>query len=106
MLIAGCIGTLVLAGPLMAPLMESGSIGLVFVLLSLALLCMGLAYGPLGAWLPSLFPARVRYTGASMAFNLGAILGGALAPISRRAWRNAAGWRRSASISRPVAGSA
>jgi MFS family permease len=65
---------------LMAPLMESGSIGLVFVLLSLALLCMGLAYGPLGAWLPSLFPARVRYTGASMAFNLGAILGGALAP--------------------------
>ena len=42
---------------------------------------MGFAYGPLGAWLPSLFPARVRYTGASMSFNIGGILGGALAPI-------------------------
>jgi len=31
--------------------------------------------------LPHLFPARVRYTGASMAFNLGGILGGAVAPL-------------------------
>ncbi len=79
-LIAGCAGTLVLAGPLIAPMIGSGSIGLVFVYLSLVLLCMGFAYGPLGAWLPGLFPARVRYTGASMAFNLGAILGGGIAP--------------------------
>jgi hypothetical protein len=41
---------------------------------------MGFAYGPLGAFLPGLFPARVRYTGASMAFNVGGILGGGLAP--------------------------
>lgn len=79
-LMAGCIGTLLLAGPLMAPMIGSGSILQVFLHLSLALLCMGLAYGPLGAWLPGLFPPRVRYTGASMAFNLGAILGGAIAP--------------------------
>jgi hypothetical protein len=39
----------------------------------------------LGAWLPGLFPARVRYTGASMAFNLGGILGGGLAPIIAQA---------------------
>jgi hypothetical protein len=31
--------------------------------------------------LPSLFPVRLRYTGASFGFNLGGILGGALAPI-------------------------
>jgi hypothetical protein len=42
-------------------------------------------YGPLGAWLPSLFPARVRYTGASVAFNVGGILGGALSPIIAQA---------------------
>ena len=42
---------------------------------------MGFVYGPLGAWLPGLFPAQVRYTGASMAFNVGGILGGALTPI-------------------------
>ncbi len=41
---------------------------------------MGLVYGPLGAWLPGLFPARVRYTGASICFNAAGILGGALAP--------------------------
>ena len=35
----------------------------------------------LGAFLPSLFPARVRYTGASMAFNVGGIIGGGLAPM-------------------------
>lgn len=79
-LVLGCIATLGLAGPLMAPMMESGSIVTVFVYLSLALLCMGLAYGPLGAWLPGLFPARVRYTGVSMAFNLATILGGGLTP--------------------------
>src|SRR3546814_5213810 len=46
---------------------------------------MGFVYGPLGAWLPGLFPARVRYTGASMAFNVGGILGGALAPMIAQA---------------------
>src|SRR3546814_16501095 len=43
---------------------------------------MGLVYGPLGMWLPGLFPVRVRYTGASVAFNVGGILGGAGAPIA------------------------
>jgi len=42
---------------------------------------MGLVYGPLGAWMPSLFPARVRYTGVSVAFTVGGILGGGIAPI-------------------------
>ena len=53
--------------------------------LSAALLAMGFTYGPLGAWLPGLFPARVRYTGASVAFNTGGILGGALAPMIAQA---------------------
>jgi len=53
--------------------------------LCLALAVMGFVYGPLGAWLPSLFPARVRYTGTSIAFNVGGILGGALAPIIAQA---------------------
>ncbi len=48
--------------------------------LSLALGVMGLTFAPLGALLPELFPARVRYTGASSAYNLGGILGASLAP--------------------------
>jgi hypothetical protein len=42
---------------------------------------MGFVYGPLGAWLPGLFPPRVRYTGASIAFNVGGVLGGGLTPL-------------------------
>lgn len=42
---------------------------------------MGFVYGPLGAWLPSLFPVRLRYSAISFAFNMGGILGGALAPM-------------------------
>jgi MFS family permease len=79
-LIFGCAATALLAGPLMEPMMTSGSLGVVFAYLSLALFCMGLSYGPLGAWLPSMFPARVRYTGVSLAFNFSTILGGGIAP--------------------------
>ncbi len=52
----------------------------VVVFLSLGLACMGLTYGPLGTALAELFPTAVRYTGASVAFNLAGILGGSLAP--------------------------
>jgi MFS family permease len=79
-LMGGCIGAIG-AGFLLAPMLGSGSLAIIFAFLAIALLLMGFVYGPLGAWLPGLFPARVRYTGASMAFNVGGILGGALAPI-------------------------
>lgn len=36
---------------------------------------------PLGAFLPSLFPPRVRFTGASMTFNIAGILGAAPVPL-------------------------
>jgi MFS family permease len=79
-LIGGCLATIVV-GLLLGPMLGSLSLPLAFLFLSLALAAMGFLYGPLGAWLPDLFPARVRYTGASIAFNLGGILGGALTPI-------------------------
>jgi len=73
-----------LAGLLMAPLMSMGLAGLA-LFLSLALFAMGFVYGPLGAWLPGLFPTRVRYTGASLAFNAGGIIGGGLTPVVAQA---------------------
>jgi MFS family permease len=79
-LIWGCVATIALSFAL-SPLMGSGSLVLVGAFLSLLLGVMGLVYGPLAAWLPGLFPARVRYTGASLAFNIGGILGGGLTPI-------------------------
>lgn len=76
----GCVGTVVVGG-LLAPMLGSGVGFLVWGFLSLALLAMGFVYGPLGAFLPGLFPPRVRYTGISLSFNVGGILGGGLAPV-------------------------
>jgi MFS family permease len=83
-LMVGCVGT-ILGGFLLAPLMGSGSLFLVWAFLSFALVLMGLVYGPLGAWLPGLFPARVRYTGSSVAFNIGGVIGGGLTPMIAQA---------------------
>jgi sugar phosphate permease len=78
-LAVGCVGTVIVGG-LLAPMLGSGSGVLVWGFLTLGLLAMGFVYGPLGAVLPSLFPPRVRYTGISLAFNIGGILGGGLVP--------------------------
>jgi len=48
--------------------------------LAIGLALMGLTYGPLGTLLAGMFPTAVRYTGASLAFNLSGILGASLAP--------------------------
>jgi hypothetical protein len=53
--------------------------------MAFALFVMGFVYGPLGAWLPGLFPARVRYTGVSLAFNMAGIIGGGLTPVAAQA---------------------
>jgi MFS family permease len=82
-LIWGCFGVVV-TGAVLAPLL-AGPLILAAVFLSLALFVMGFVYGPVGAWLPDQFPARVRYTGASIAFNVGGVIGGALTPFAAQA---------------------
>lgn len=77
----GCV----LSGLLLGPMLGSGALWIVFVWLAASLFAMGFAYGPLGGWLPSLFEPGVRYTGVSITFNLGGIIGGALAPIAAQA---------------------
>ncbi len=80
----GC-GATVLIGFVFGPALASGSWPIIFLGLASALFVMGLVYGPLGSWLTGLFPVHVRYTGASVAFNAGGILGGAMAPIIAQA---------------------
>ncbi len=63
------------------PLFGSGSNSAVLVFLSLGMVLMGLTYGPLGAALAELFPTAVRYTGASLTFNMAGIFGASLAPF-------------------------
>jgi metabolite-proton symporter len=77
MVIAAAIA---LFGAGVAPLLGSGStLGLLsFLVLGFGL--TGLTYGPLGTALAELFPTALRYTGASLTFNLAGILGASLAP--------------------------
>ncbi|QDK34147.1 MFS transporter [Sphingomonas sp. IC081] len=78
-LIAGSAGAIVV-GLLMGPMFAAGSLTAIAAFLSLGLFTMGFVYGPLASLLPQLFDARVRYTGSSIAFNVGGILGGGFAP--------------------------
>lgn len=80
----GFLGCLV-SGILMGPMLGAASLWIVFAWLAFSLFVMGFTYGPLGGWLPSLFDPAVRYTGVSITFNLGGIVGGALAPIAAQA---------------------
>jgi metabolite-proton symporter len=78
-LIAGGVAA-ALSGFLLAPALGSGSLLIVTAFLTLELFLMGVTFAPMGALLPELFPAAVRYTGAGAAYNLGGILGGSFAP--------------------------
>ncbi|MEW2567173.1 MFS transporter [Streptomyces sp. NPDC047070] len=69
-------------GAVLFPLLDTRNYFLIAVALSGALLCMGIIYGPAGAYLPELFATRVRYSGAGFSYNLGGVLGGAAAPLT------------------------
>jgi MFS family permease len=67
-------------GLVFAPLFAAHNTAGTLLFLSLGMFLMGLTYGPLGTALAELFPTAVRYTGASLAFNLAGIFGASLAP--------------------------
>lgn len=52
---------------------------------------LGINYGPQSAYFSELFPASVRYSGASISYAIGAILGGAFAPLIAAALVQATG---------------
>jgi hypothetical protein len=79
-LLMGALATVVL-GLVFGPGLAAGSLWLVFATLAAALTVMGYVYGPLGAWLPTLYPVSVRYSGISVSFNAGGIIGGAVTPV-------------------------
>ncbi|KOX13846.1 MFS transporter [Nocardiopsis sp. NRRL B-16309] len=62
-------------------LIDTGNILLYFLALFLFTLGMGLSYGPQAALYAEMFPAEVRYSGVSIGYALGAIVGGAFAPM-------------------------
>jgi len=77
---AGALLALVWAFP-MFWLFDTGNPVLITIAFSVGMLAFAVLYGPMGAYLPELFGTRLRYSGASVSYNLGGVLGGAFAPI-------------------------
>ncbi|MFT0859269.1 MFS transporter [Ancylobacter sp. G4_0304] len=67
-------------GLVWVPLLSAGFVG-VMAWLVIGFSLMGMTFGPMGALLPELFPANVRYTGSGIAYNVSSILGAAVAPF-------------------------
>jgi metabolite-proton symporter len=65
----------------MFPLLASGSSGAIILALVIGLVLHGAMYGPQAAMIAELFPTRIRYSGASIAYQLTSIFAGSLAPI-------------------------
>ncbi|MFT6092719.1 MAG: MFS family permease [Pseudohongiellaceae bacterium] len=63
------------------PLIDTGNFWLIVLGIGGGLVFLGLMYGPQAAFFTELFSTEVRYSGASLGYQIGAILGGAFAPI-------------------------
>lgn len=72
-------------------LIDTANIVWYFVALFVMTFGLGLSYGPQAALYAEMFPANVRYSGVSIGYALGAILGGAFAPMIAEALFGATG---------------
>lgn len=73
------------------PLVNTGSLGKLYVALISLTLGLGLTYGAQSAMYAELFPASIRGTGVSITYALGSVLGGAFAPMIAAALVEATG---------------
>lgn len=76
---------------LLFPLVDTGEIALLTVALCALAIGLGLTYGPQAALYTELFPASIRFSGVSISYAIGAILGGAFAPMIAQAIVQATG---------------
>lgn len=63
------------------PLLETKSFPMIALATVVALVAHAAMYGPQAAFIAELFSTRLRYSGASMGYQVAGIVGGALAPI-------------------------
>lgn len=79
-LVVGNVMCLV-AALVLFPVVNIGTAVALLIGLVLLQAAVGVAYGPLGAFIPERFGPANRYSGASIAYNIGALVGGGLTPI-------------------------
>ncbi|MGA0544055.1 MFS transporter [Brevundimonas sp. VNH65] len=63
------------------PLLETGSGVAIFAAITVQLVFVSMMYGPQAALFAELFPRSIRYSGASLGYQIGAVVGGGFAPI-------------------------
>lgn len=80
MYVTGAVLTALWAYPLFL-LADLGTVWSMTVALTVAQLALSMMYGPLAAFFSEMFTAKLRYSGASLGYQLGALLGGAIAPL-------------------------
>jgi len=78
--LAGAVGAAIWAFAFF-PLLHTGSRSLIILTVTVALLTHAAMYGPQAAMIAEMFDTELRYSGASMGYQVAGILGGGLAPI-------------------------
>jgi MFS family permease len=73
------------------PLIETRRPVVFTIAIAVTYAIIGVATGPLAAYLPGLFAARYRYTGTALSYNIGGILGGGIPPVISPALLNSYG---------------
>ena len=69
------------------PLVDTGNFWLIVLAVTFGLSFLAMMYGPQAAFFTELFSTEVRYSGATLGYQLGAIVGGAFAPtIAAKLW--------------------
>lgn len=79
-------------------LIDTRNIWLYGIALFLLTIGLGLSYGPMSAMYAEMFPVSVRYSGVSIGYALGAIVGGAFAPLISEALLTGTKWSGSIAI--------
>ncbi|RSZ61963.1 MFS transporter [Corynebacterium hylobatis] len=80
------------------PLVNTGSLAILYVALILLTVGLGLTYGQQAATYAELFPASIRFSGVSITYAIGSIVGGAFAPSIAAALVEATGTTTSVTI--------
>ena len=69
------------------PLVDTGNFWLITLAVSGGMVFLAMMYGPQAAFFTELFSTEVRYSGATLGYQFGAIIGGAFAPtIAVKLW--------------------
>ncbi|UYF97249.1 MHS family MFS transporter (plasmid) [Rhodococcus aetherivorans] len=79
-------------------LIDTGNIWLLALGVLVLTVGLGFSYGPISAMYAEMFPAEVRYSGVSIGYAIGTILGGAFAPTVAQSLLDATGWSPSIGI--------